>query len=189
MNKEEKYNVTSITYDGPARRRRTWHKAPHVRGFTLVELMISMLVMIIAAFTIGAVIVDGQNGWSNMYNHINSDVVTDGYVVRKKFDAVMRKASSDKIFVENNNTSVTVYYYSSDLATVVDRYACFFESEGDLNLEYGQLDPRVTLSVETVCHDVSSCSFHQVGRSAQMILVLDNGAQKNTVITSAVTHN
>ena len=158
-------------------------------GFTLVELMISMLVMVIASFTIGAVIVDGQNGWSAMYDKINSDVTTDGYVVRKKFDAVMRKASSDKIFVEDNNTSVRVNYYSSDLSTIVDRYATFYVSDGDLNLEYGQLDPKVTLSVETICGNVSSCSFHQVGRSIQMILVLDDGTQKNTVITSAVTHN
>lgn len=163
--------------------------AEHAKGFTLVELMISMVVMVIAAFTIGAVIVDGQNGWSNMYGHINSDVVTDGYVVRKKFDAVMRKASSDKIFIGDDNSSIEVYYYSSDVSTVVDRYVRFYESGGDLNLEYGQLDPKVTLNVETVCHNVTSCSFHQVGRSAQLILVLDNGTQKNTVITSAVTHN
>jgi prepilin-type N-terminal cleavage/methylation domain-containing protein len=159
------------------------------RGFTLIELMISMVVMIIAAFTIGAVIVDGQNGWSNMYSRINSDVVTDGYVARKKFDAVMRNASSDKIFISADNSSVEVYYYASGLSTVVDRYVRFYESGGDLNLEYGQLDPKVTLNVETVCRNVSSCTFHQVGRSAQMILMLDNGTQKNTVITSAVTNN
>ena len=158
-------------------------------GFTLVELMISMVVMVIAAFTIGAVIVDGQNGWSSMYDHINSDVVTDGYVVRKKFDAVMRKASSDKIFIGDNNSSVEVYYYSSSLSTVVDRYLRFYESGGDLNLEYGQIDPKVTLNTETVCGNVSSCTFHQAGCSVQMVLMLDNGTQKNTVITSAVTHN
>ena len=37
--------------------------AEHAKGFTLVELMISMVVMVIAAFTVGTVIVDGQNGW------------------------------------------------------------------------------------------------------------------------------
>lgn len=158
-------------------------------GFTLVELMISMVVMIIVSFAVGAVIVDGQNSWSGMYDKIHSDVVTDGYVVRKRFDAVMRKASSEKIFVGADNSSVEVYYYSSSLSTVVDRYIRFYETEGDLNLEYGQLDPKVTLNVETLCENVTSCSFHQVGRSTQMILVLDNGIQKNTVITSAVTHN
>jgi hypothetical protein len=189
MMNNEICNVNRGSFAEHALARRPCHDTSHFSGFTIVELMISMVVMIIAAFTIGAVIVDGQNGWSNMYSRINSDVVTDGYVVRKKFDAVMRKASSEKIFIEDNNTSVRVYYYSSNLATVVDRYARFYESDGDLNLEYGRLDPEVTLNVETICHNVSSCSFHQVGRSAQLILVLDNGKQKNTVITSAVTHN
>ena len=158
-------------------------------GFTLVELMISMVVMVIAAFAVGAVIVDAQNGWSEMYDRIHSDVVTDGYVARKKFDAVMRMASSDKIFIGDGGSSVEVYYYASSFSSVVDRYVSFYEADGDLNIEYGTLNPKATISVETVCEDVSSCNFQQVGRSAQMVLVLDNGEQKNTVITSAVTHN
>ncbi len=162
---------------------------PRSGGFTLVETMISMVVMIIASFAIGAVIVNGQSGWSSMYDKIHSDVVTDGFSVRKKFDAVIRKANSDKIFIGENNSSVKVYYYSSDFSTVADRYAQFYVSEGDLNLEYGTLDPKVTLNVETVCSNVADCTFHQFGRSAQMILTLDNGTQKNIVITSAVTNN
>ncbi|MHC4229590.1 MAG: hypothetical protein ACYSW0_19330, partial [Planctomycetota bacterium] len=62
-------------------------------------------------------------------------------------------------------------------------------ADGHLNLEYGQLDPRVTLSVETVCRNVSVCTFQQVGTSAQMTITLDNGTQTNTIVTSAVTHN
>ncbi|MBN1975136.1 MAG: hypothetical protein JW787_15950 [Sedimentisphaerales bacterium] len=157
-------------------------------GFTIVEMMISMVVMIIASLAIGAVIVDGQNGWSVMYDKINSDVVTDGYVARKKFDSVMRKASSEKIFVGDDNASVEIYYYSGE-STIVDRYLRFYQSGRNLNLEYGQLDPRSVLQTETVCGNVSDCTFHQVGMSVQMILELDNGSQKNTIITSAVAHN
>jgi hypothetical protein len=159
------------------------------KGFTIIELMIAMLVMVIASFAIGAVIVDGQHGWSVMYDNIHSDVVTDGYVARKRFDAVMRRASREKIFVKDEGGSVEVYYYASDASTVVDRYVRFFEANGDLNLEYGQLDPKVTLSIETICGDVSNCTFRQVGRSTQMILTLDNGTQTNTIVSSAVTHN
>ena len=65
----------------------------------------------------------------------------------------------------------------------------FYTANGNLNVEYGQLDPKETLSTETVCGNVSGCMFKQLGRSIQMILKLDNGTQTNTVVSSAVTHN
>jgi prepilin-type N-terminal cleavage/methylation domain-containing protein len=161
----------------------------NVRGFTLVELMITMVVMLIVGLAIGVVIVDGQTGWNTMYDRLNSDVVTDGYIARRKFDTVMRSASRERSLVADNGSWIEVYYYASPSSTVVDRYARFYASDGDLNLEYGQLEPRTTLGVETVCENVASCTFKQIGMSAQMTLKLDNGTQTNTVISSAVTHN
>ena len=160
-----------------------------LKGFTLVELMITTVVMIIVAGAIGIVIVDNQRGWSNMYGRINSDVVTDGYVARKKFDSAIRNSSSEKIVLDAAGNWIELYYYASSASTALDRYVRFYEADGDLNVEYGTLDPKVTLSVETVCGNVSDCTFKQVGRSAQMILTLDNGTQTNTVVSSAVTHN
>ncbi len=159
------------------------------RGFTLVELMITTVIMIVVGLAIGVVIVDGQSSWNHMYDRINSDVVTDGYVARKKFDVVMRNASREKISIGDAGSWIEVYYYASDSSTIVDRYARFYAADGDLNLEYGQLDPRATLGVETVCGNVTDCTFRSVGQSTQMILALDNGTQAKTVISSAVTHN
>jgi len=101
----------------------------------------------------------------------------------------MRIASRDKFLLDAAGSWVEVYYYANDDSAVVDRYARFYTANGDLIVEYGQLDPKETLSVETVCGNVSGCSFGQIGRSIQMILKLDNGTQTNTVISSAVTHN
>lgn len=159
------------------------------RGFTLVELVITAAILSIVALAIGVVIVDGQTSWNVMYDRVNSDVVTDGYVARTKFDAVMRKASSEKLLLGDSGGSVEVYYYADDSSTVPDRYARFYTADGDLNLECGQRDPRTTQSVETVCGNVSACTFTQVGRSVQMILILDNGTQTNTVVSSAVAQN
>jgi len=160
------------------------------RGFTLIELIMATAIMIIVVLAIGMALVDGQRGWSVQYDRIYSDVVTDGYVARRKFDAVMRKASREKFLRDPAGGWVEVYYYANDDSTVVDRYARFSASGGKLNVEYGLYHPnKETLSVETVCGDVSSCTFKQLGRSIQMILKLDNGTQTNTVITSAVTHN
>ncbi|MFC1605041.1 type II secretion system protein J [Planctomycetota bacterium] len=162
-------------------------KAP--RGFTLVELMITMVIMLVVGLAIGVVIVDGQTGWNTMYDRMNSDVVTDGYVARKKFDAVMRSASRGQALVDADGGWIEVYSYASPASTVVDRYSRFYVSDGDLNLEYGQVDPRSTLSVDTVCGNVTACTFQQAGTSTQMTLTLDNGTQTNTIVSSAVTHN
>jgi len=163
---------------------------PRVRkGFTLVELMITMVIMLIVGLAVGVVIVDGQTGWNNMYDRLNSDVVTDGFVARKKFDNVIRNASREKTLLAADGGWIEVYYYASPYSAVVDRYARFYVSDGDLNLEYGQIDPRVTLGVDTVCEDVTSCIFKQAGTSIQMILKLDNESQTNTIISSAVTNN
>jgi hypothetical protein len=151
--------------------------------------MITTAIMLIVGLAIGVIVVDGQTGWNRMYDKMNSDVVTEGFVARKKFDNVMRSASREKTLLAADGSWVEIYYYASPFSTVVDRYARFYVSDGDLNLECGQIDPRSTLDVETVCENVTACTFKQAGTSIQMILKLDNESQANTVITSAVTHN
>ena len=159
------------------------------RGFTIVELIITTMILIIVGFAIGVVVVDAQSSWNVTYDKMNSDVITDGYIARKKFDTVMRRASSQRYVLDSAGDWIEVYYYASDSSTVVDRYARFYVSDGTLNFEYGQLDPRATLGVDTVCRNVSGCKFKQVGRSIQMTLTLDNETQTNTVVSSAVAHN
>lgn len=159
------------------------------RGFTLIELITAMAIMLFVILAIGMTLVDGQRGWNNMYERMHSDVVTDGYFARRKFDSVLRKASREKILIDPAGSWVEVYYYASDASTVLDRYARLYTSGNKLNVEYGQLDPTSTLSTEIVCENVSSCTFEQLGRSIQMVLKLDNGKQTNTLITSAAANN
>lgn len=158
-------------------------------GFTLIELIIASVILVIVGFAIGVVVVDGQTTWNTMYDLINSDVVTDGYVARKKFDSVVRNASRSKLILSDDCSWLEVYYYASASSTVVDRYARFYVSGDDLNLEYGQLSPRGMIDVETVCTNVSECTFKQAGTSAQMKLILDNGEKSQTIVTSAIAHN
>jgi prepilin-type N-terminal cleavage/methylation domain-containing protein len=159
------------------------------RGFTLVELIIAMAALLIVVLTIGMGLVHSQRNWSVQYDRIYADVVTEGYVARRKFDAVMRKASREKLLLDDAGSWVEVHYYADEDSAVVDRYARFYAADRNLDVEYGQLNPRETLSVETVCGNVSGLTFEQVGRSIQMILTLDDGTRTNTVISSAVTHN
>lgn len=158
-------------------------------GFTLIELMIGTVLVLIVVSAIGAVLVDSQRGWHAMYNRIYSDVVTDSYAARRAFDSVVRRASREKFLIDVNGSWLEVYYYASASSTVLDRYARFSVNGADLNIEYGTLDPKQTLNTETICSNVSTCVFRTAGRSAQMILVLDNGSQTASVTTSAVMHN
>lgn len=159
------------------------------KGFTIIELVIAMAIAIIPIFAIGIILSDSQRGWNSMYERVYSDVVTDSYIARKTFDAVSRKANWERITLAEDESWLEVYYYANDASTVLDRYARFYEAEGDLNVEHGNLGTGEILTTQTVCSNVSNCTFKAAGRSVQMILTLDNGEQVLTTISSAVMHN
>jgi prepilin-type N-terminal cleavage/methylation domain-containing protein len=160
-------------------------------GFTLIELLIVTTLAAIVMSGIGIILVDSQRGWQNMYNRTYNGVIADGYAARKMFDSVVRRASSKNYSLDAAGAWIEVYYYSSSSSSIVDRYARFYYDAdgGQLNIEYGKLDPKETLSVNTVCENVSNCVFKATGRSAQMILTLENDTQTITVTSSAVMHN
>jgi hypothetical protein len=159
------------------------------RGFSIIEIVVAAAASIIVIIALGTVLAEGQRSWNRMYDRTFSDVVTDSYVARNRFDAVIRKASRERLLLDDAGSWIEVYYYADDSSTAVDRYARFYVAGGDLNVEYGKLDPTETLSTQTVCSNVSSCVFKATGRSVQMILILDNGSQTATITSSAVMHN
>ena len=170
---------------GPIQKAKTHHN----RGITTVELMIATSLVIISTFSVSVALVDGQRGWNKMYNRIYSDVVNDAHIARRTFDTVVRKSSSRAVSLDSNGQWVEVCYYADSSSSIVDRYARFFRQGNELYVEYCQLNPKVTTSVQTVCGNVSSCIFKQNGRSLQMLLTLDNGSQELITLTSAVVHN
>jgi prepilin-type N-terminal cleavage/methylation domain-containing protein len=165
------------------------NRIPAQHGFTLVELIIAVAASLVVMLGVGVLLVDSQNGWNRLYNRAFSDVVTDTYVARNMFNGAVRKATADGFLVDENGNGIEVYYYADDNSTVVDRYARLYALDGDLNLERGKLDPEVTLEVQTVCGNVSACFFTAAGRSAQMILTLDDGTQTITTVSCAFLHN
>jgi len=164
------------------------------RGFTLVGLMIASVLVSIVTFGIGVVLVDSQRGWQAMYNRVYSGVATDGYVAGKMFNAVIRKASGESFLLDDAGNWIEVYYYEDENSSVVDRYVRFYydndgEDSGRLSVEYGKLNPRGRLSVQTVCENVSGCVFRTAGRSAQMILTLTDSTETSTIVSCGVMHN
>jgi hypothetical protein len=158
-------------------------------GFTIAELMIAIVVSVIVIGTVAVVLVDGMRGWNRMYSRVYADVVTDSHVARRMFEVEVRKASRERFLVDKDGDWLEIYYYFSSASPEPDRYARFYTSDGDLNVEYGIVEPRETLRVQTVCGNVTSCAFFGQGRSAQMLLTLADGSQSVTTVGSAVMHN
>ena len=159
------------------------------RGFTLSELMVGVAAIAIVMLGTSIALVDSHHGWNQTYSRINSDVVTGSHIAQRKFDTVVRKSSSQWFSLDPEKNWVEVYYYANPDSVLVDRYARFYVSNGNLCVEYGNSSPREALNVETICGNVSYCRFQNTGRAIQMALDLDNGREKLTTITSAILHN
>ena len=159
------------------------------KGFSLLELMMATTLACIVVVGVGVVLVDSQRGWNAMYTRTYSDVVTDAHVARRRFDSVVRNASSQGVLLDDYGNWVEVYYYSDPNSSIVDRYTRFLSSNSQLTIEYGVVEPRQTLNTEILCENVSSCVFKLAGNSVQMVLTLDDGSQNATIVASAVTHN
>ena len=169
-----------------------WQTVTNKQGFTLIGLTVSILMATIVMLTMGAVLVDGQRGWNLMYNRVYGGVVTDGYVARKTFDAVVRKSSIKRELLSDG--MVEVYYYNDpETSTKLDRYARFYAADEKLLVDYGVLDaggnPQEATSTVTLAHNVEAASFVVSGACVQMTLSLDNGSESLTVMSSPVRHN
>ncbi len=181
----------------PGHRRKMVKKRVATKGgFTMLELVIAMVIAAIVILGVGFMVVDGQRAWGVMYNRIYSDAATDSYVAVKEFDAVVRKASGQKFMLGNDGSWIEVCYPSDASSSgVADRYARFSytagggDSKGRLLVEYGKLNPKESLTTKVISEDVSACVFKASGRSAQMMLTLNDGTQTVTVVSSAFMHN
>jgi len=163
---------------------------PTIRhAFTLVEVMVTLMILVIPILVVGIVLADSHRSWNTLYNNMHSDVSEDGYVSVGMFERLIRKSSSNAVLLDEDEKWVEVHYYQDSDSAVPDRYAYFHVSDGSLLVEYGELNPKTSLYTRTVCENVSDCVFKQVGQSIQMILTLDDGTQTNSIVSSAIMHN
>lgn len=161
-------------------------------GLTLVELSVVIAISAIVLFGLGIVLADSVRSWQKMYERANGQVETDASIAQKTFNAIVRKAISNKFLLDADGLWVEVYYSSSAYSALADRYARFYctgDPNGQLNVEYGQLNPKQTLSTQTICNNVSSCVFKNSGKSIFMILTLSRGSLALATVSSAFMHN
>jgi hypothetical protein len=159
------------------------------KAITLVELMIAIAVSTIVMLAISVVLVDSQKAWGRIYHDINSDVAVQSMVACKRFDAVIRSASSNNCFIDPAGNWVEVYSYSSANAANPDRYAHLAWQGNQLTYEYGSLGPKTTIGIQTLCENVTACKFTKVGSSIQMVLTLNDNTRAVTIASSNVMNN
>lgn len=159
-------------------------------GFTLIELMVTIVISTIALLGVGFVLVDSQQGWNRMYNRVHRGVVADAYVARTAFDSAVRKSSAKRYTL--GISSVEVYHYESLNSTELDKYAKFYVAAGQLLAEYGDYDEATgstsATAMRTLAENVESCDFY-VDASVTMVLVLTDGDRTMKVMSSAIRHN
>jgi hypothetical protein len=158
-------------------------------AITLIELMVAIAISTIIILAVAVALSDGQKAWGRMYSEINSDVAVQSITACKRFDAVVRAASSNNCTIDLAGNWVEVDSYSSSSATTVDRYTRFAWQNSQLTCEYGSLGPKVTIGTQTLCANVTACKFVKIGSSVQMVLTLNDNTRSITVASSNVMNN
>ena len=161
-------------------------------GFTIVELMVTVLLSMIILLAIAVVLVHSQQGWKKMYSRIYSDVVTDAYCARTAFDSIVRKATIKSHLTDG--TYLEVYYYEDLNSINPDRYAQFYLSNGDLDIAFGYLqagtfNKQPSSEIKKIASNVTSCTFSTDGTCAKMDLTLSNNKESMALLCSATMHN
>lgn len=163
-------------------------------GFTLIELMVTILIASIAMVGIGGVIADAHRGFRQMYERIHGDIVTDAYAARLRFDKICRMARAGTAALNADATAVQISYYSTpnttgDADLPPDCNATFSLSGTNLVLNTGT-------GTETVARNVTELQFSAPvdGKSVQMVMTLDKDLNKDsdysiTVTCGSIMHN
>ena len=169
-------------------------------GLTLVELMITVLIMSIAIISISGVIAGSHRNFRLMFERIHGDIVNDAYATRLRFDKICRKAKAGTALVDTSVPSLEVLYYSSpnvnDSANLPpDRFALFYLSGTNLMLDTGPIGSDADTS-EILARNVAELEFSALSdsKSVQMVMTLDEDTDNDhdysqTIACGAIMHN
>ena len=156
------------------------------RGFTLIELMITILAAIVLVIGISGMLAAGHKNYNNMFARVNSDVVRNSYEARSIFDSTVRRSVYEFVDLNTTHDNLVVYYYPnpSDLTTLGDyptRYAMFYKAGTELKLQRGSFsgwpppaNPAPDSGDTVIAKNVTFVEFTIVGGSVRMSLTLDS---------------
>lgn len=171
-------------------------------GFTLIELMVTVIIVAVAILGISGVIAGSHRDYAQMFKRVHGDISNDAYTSRLRFDRICRKARAGSAVIDTTVPSLTVLYYSSpnvngSALLEPDSLAKFYLSGTNLLLETG---PKNTTddTPEVLARNVAELKFSysdpQDSRSVQMVMTLDkdtsNASDYSITITcGSIMHN
>lgn len=173
-------------------------------AFTLVELMVTILAVVVLIIGISTMLAHGHLGYRRLYRRVNSEIVRNAHEARRTFERIVRKSSAERHDPDDPENSLPtnelcVYYYSdplNPLLTVPNRYARFYLqnnsewADTELMLDEGPVDfaalpapgsampplpaPERTIVLAHYVTVPASSIFSTQGQSVRMVLTLDN---------------
>jgi len=167
----------------------------HRSGFTLVELMVTMLISLILISAVGTVLVGGQRSWNRAYRSANKRIKTDALAAMAAFRTVGRKsdrsnynitnsspipiplAQANTAVVSGNKVTFNYWKYPRDgrrryspaqIPASPTHYATFYFQGDQLKVEYGTV-PNTPTHTQILAQNVSDCKFEhtQIGGVGQ----------------------
>lgn len=161
-------------------------------GFTLMELIVTILLSAVMVAAVGLVMVDSHRGWLDSYAKVHGGAADDAAMSGTAFDRIVRKASRSR-YEQTAPDDVTVYYYVDwQTSTSLDGYGRFYRSSNapqELYLETGRVDPRRIESTVCLARNVTDVEFRPFSGGLEMLLQLDDGREVTTLVSSAILHN
>ena len=163
-------------------------------GLTLMELMVTLVIIGIVVTAISVMFVDTHRGWLDSYAKIHGGAADDASMSQVAFDRIVRKASRSK-YELNGLEDLTVYYYEDwQFSEELDRYARFYRSGVEptqFYVEHGEVKEGNlnVLSTVLLASTVSDLEFKPTSGGIEMKLALDDGRESSTLVTTAILHN
>ncbi|MCE5185502.1 MAG: type II secretion system GspH family protein [Planctomycetaceae bacterium] len=161
-------------------------------GFTLMELVVTILISSVMVAAVAMIMVDSHRGWLDSYAKIYGGAADDAAMSGAAFERILRKASHSR-YVLNGTDDITVYYYSDwQTSEALDAFGRFYRSQDDpqeLYLETGTLDPQQVDSTVKLAAHVTDLQFRPFDGGVEMVLLLDDGREQTTLVTAAILHN
>jgi Tfp pilus assembly protein PilW len=131
-------------------RKGLYCKRRFVKGFSLIELMVTIAISIIPTSLIGVLLISGQYSWDKTYAQTNKQIEIEGQLAASIFGRVGRKATrnncsftSTSIIKDGSSdviraTEVTFQYWCTGQITntIVAETAKFYLSNNQLKVDY-----------------------------------------------------
>jgi prepilin-type N-terminal cleavage/methylation domain-containing protein len=163
-------------------------------GFTLIELMITVLIVTVAAVAISGVIAGSHLQYAQMFKRVHGDVANDSYNSRLIFDRICRKAKASSAVINSSVPSLRVDYYSNPNVNgsaylIPDKFAIFYLGGTNLMLDTGNVGSSADTST-VIARNVTELEFSAPNiKSAQMVMTLKNNDHSITITCGSVMHN